>query len=135
MVLYSVWHTTRALTNRTILVSYEKDMKLTVTREQIRAALENLYRTDVEDFTIIPSKPSAIGMRCRSVVSMADLEENRIRNIKALRNLSIALRQRMTLMEGMWAIDNWQRFIEFVDEYNRLPLGGYGSTETKGVLK
>lgn len=113
----------------------ENEMKLTVTREQIRAALEKLYKTDVEDFTIIPAAPSAVGLRCRSVVTRPGLKETSVPNIKRLRSLSEVLHQEMTLMEGKWAVDNWDTFIAFVDEYNRLPLSGYGSGEDRGILK
>jgi len=113
----------------------KNDMRLTVTREQIRAALGKLYKVDVEDFTIIPAAPSAIGIRCRSVVCRPEIADTKISNIKAMRRLATNLRQPMTLMEGKWAVENWDRFIAFVDEYNRLPLGGYGSGDGKGILK
>ncbi len=110
-------------------------MKLTVTREQIRAALEKMFKTEIEDFTIIPSKPSAIGMRCRNVVWRPGDGDTKVGNIKSIRDLSKDLNKTMTLMEGKWALENWDKFLSFVDEYNRLPLGGYGSGDDKGVLK
>jgi hypothetical protein len=112
-----------------------KTVKLTVTREEIRVALEKLYRLPVEDFTIIPSRPSVTGLRCREVVILPGERAAKVPNIKALRELSNKFHPQMTLMEGKWAVENWEKFIAFVDEFNRLPLGGYGSGDEKGILQ
>jgi len=112
-----------------------ESVKLVVTREEIRTALEKLYRKPIEDFTIIPSTPSTVGRRCRSVVCRPELREMKVSNIKSLRDLSGRLQKPITIQEGKWAIENWTQFIAFVDEFNRFPVGGYGSGEGKGILK
>lgn len=112
-----------------------ESVKLVVTREEIRTALEKLYRRPIEDFTIIPSSPSSLGRRVRSVVCRPELKETKVQNIKALRDLSSRLQKPTSLMEGKWALENWIQFLAFVDEFNRFPVAGYGSGDDKGILK
>lgn len=110
-------------------------MIVNVSREQICGLLSNQFKKKVTDFVIINHEPPVIGRACRiAIISPLD-NGLRIGNIKALRNISVMIGTPMTLAEGIWAMDNWQMWIDFVDEHNRLPFGGYGSGDSLGVLK
>jgi hypothetical protein len=110
-------------------------MRVTIRKEEIKAILSAYFRVEVDDFIIGPAEPSAIGKVVRiMVVKPLDISE-KIGNIRALRDISVKLGKPITLQEGNWAMTHWLEWISFVDEYNRLPLSGYGLADTFGKLK
>jgi hypothetical protein len=32
-------------------------------------------------------------------------------------------------------LNNWAKFLEFADVYNRLPVSGFGSEDSRGILR
>jgi hypothetical protein len=110
-------------------------MKVTITREELRQVLTGYFRTEVEDFIIVATKPSEIGEKIRNVVLQPEASVLKMANAKSLRNLAVDLGKPMNLLDTKWALENWSKFIEFVDTYNRLPSGGFGSEERMGVLQ
>jgi hypothetical protein len=110
-------------------------MKVTIRKEEIKAVLSAYFRVEIEDFTIGPTEPSEMGRKVRQVVIRPLDNSIKIGNIKTLRELSFDLGKPMTLQEGNWAMTHWLEWINFIDEYNRLPLGGYATSKEFGQLK
>ena len=110
-------------------------MKVKLTGEELKAILSIHFRCEVTDFTLIDPDPSPLGKYLRqSVLDPLD-KAFFVGNIKSLRRHTAIKGLTMTLMEGRWAIENWDTFIRFVDQYNRLPAMGYGSGDNKGKLR
>jgi hypothetical protein len=110
-------------------------MKVNIRREEIKAILSAYFRVDVDDFTISPNDPSKMGKMVRNVVTKPLDNTGKLGNIRVLREFSDSQRVYMTLQEGKWALEHWLEWISFVDEYNRLPLAGYGSSKAFGKLE
>ncbi len=89
---------------------------------------------EVTDFLIVDPDPSPTGNLFRkSVVNPLD-KTNFVGNIKSVRNTAEGIGKHLTLSEARWAVGNWEVWIRFVDEYNRLPISGYGSGEDRDKL-
>jgi hypothetical protein len=110
-------------------------MKVTLRREEIKAVLTSYFGIEVEEFVIGSSEPSEIGRMARSAVNRPLDPMVKISNIRTIRALSFTLQKPMTLQEANWAITHWLEWIGFVDEYNRLPMPGYGHFKTFGKLE
>lgn len=110
-------------------------MRCAVTREEIRIALENQYRTPVEDFVIVPSKPSAMGNCLRIAMETEEAKTGKYGKVKAFRSICVELKKPVNLPDSRWAVENWHRFLEFVDTYNRLPERGWAQSDPIGYLK
>lgn len=110
-------------------------MKVTIRKEEIKAVLSAYFRMDVDEFTIAPAEPSGLGKRCRAAMNRPLDLSFKIGNIKMLRDISVAIGKPLTLQEGKWALEHWLEWISFIDEYNRLPISGYGSGDGMGILK
>jgi hypothetical protein len=110
-------------------------MRVTIRREELKAILSAHFRMEVDDFIISPTTPSVIGKLVRTMVARPLDNSVKFDNIRALRDVSVKLGKPLTLQEGRWAIEHWIEWIGFIDEYNRLPLSGYGRTETLGKLQ
>lgn len=110
-------------------------MKCALRREEILQILSAHFRSEVEDFIIVPSTPSSLGLRLRNKVNNAAQKSYLVSNVRLLREVATDIGKHITVMEGKWAIENWDRFLEFIDEYNRLPLSGFASGDQKGILK
>lgn len=110
-------------------------MKVTIRKEEIKAVLSAYFRMDVDDFVISPAQPSSLGKRLRGCVNKPFDLSLKFSNIKALRATLDPMGMHLGLQDGKWAMEHWLEFIVFVDEYNRLPLAGYGSNEALGQLK
>lgn len=109
-------------------------MIVRVSREEIRALLSRHLKMPVKDFVIAADSQSIIGRACRAAVHEPLELKFKITNIKALRNVATMIGTPLTLMEGKYALLHWTKWIAFVDEYGRLPHGGYGSGEGFGKL-
>jgi len=110
-------------------------MIVTIRREEIKAVLSAYFRVAVDDFVIGPVNPSELGKRARASVNRPLDNALKIGNIRALRELANGLGHQITLQEAKWALEHWLEWINFVDEYNRLPAEGYASQMTYGQLK
>lgn len=110
-------------------------MKVKLTGEELKAILSTFFRCEVTDFTLIDPDPSPFGKRIRQMVVYPLDKSFFIDNIKSLRKGLVVNGETITLLEGKWAIENWPDFLRFVDQYNRLPISGYGSGDSKGKLR
>ena len=110
-------------------------MKVTIRKEEIKAVLSAFFRMDVDDFEIAPAEPSALGKRLRAAMNRPLDLTLKMSNIKSLRNLGCEIGCHVGLQDGKWALEHWLEFIAFVDEYNRLPMAGYGQGKDQGMLK
>lgn len=110
-------------------------MKVKLTGEELKAILSTHFRCEVTDFTLIDPDPSPLGNLIRSAVVNPLDKSNFVGNIKSLRRSLLVKGETITLLEGRWAIENWPDFLRFVDQYNRLPISGYGSGDSKGKLR
>jgi hypothetical protein len=110
-------------------------MKVTIRRNELLQVLSAYFRIGVDDFVIGPTTISELGKKARIAVNKPLYADLKISNIKALRELSTSLGQPLTLMEGKWALEHWVEWVSFLDEYNRLPEGGYASQMTYGQLR
>jgi hypothetical protein len=116
-------------------VAQPEIMKVKLTSEELKAILSLHFNHEVTGFALIDPDPSPLGKLLRhSVINPLD-KLYFIDNIKSLRKVLICEGKTITLMEGRWAIDNWTEFLQFVDQYNRLPISGYASGEDKGKLR
>ena len=109
-------------------------MKVSIRREEIKAVLSAYFQMEVDDFIISVDEPSLVGKVVRSVVINPLVPGLRMANIKALRALAIDLKNPLGLQDAAWSTQHWLEFIAFVDEYNRLPLAGYGTGKDIGKL-
>jgi hypothetical protein len=110
-------------------------MKIRITREEIRQVLSGYFHTEVEDFIIDATKPSELGNLLRNRLVQPEAQSLRMVNCKALRKIAESLGTPISLADVKWALENWIKWIEFVDVYNRLPVSGYGTEQPKGMLK
>lgn len=110
-------------------------MKVSLTGEEFKAILSTHFRCEVTGFTIVDPDPSPLGKLIREAVINPLDKFFFVSNIKLLRKALTMRGETINLLEARWAIENWQEFLRFVDEYNRLPVSGYGSGESKGKLK
>ncbi len=110
-------------------------MKVTITREELRQVLTGYFRTEVEDFTIVVTRPSEMGLKIREEIKLINVSGVSIVNAKLLRDLAEKNGSPIGLQDTAWALKNWAKFLEFVDTYNRFPERGFGSKESEGVMK
>lgn len=110
-------------------------MNCAVTREEIRVILEKHLRMPVGDFVIVPSKPSAMGNCLRAAMITPAAKEGKYGKVKELRKFFESFKKPINLPDGRWATENWERFIEFVDSYNRLPERGWAQSDPPGYLR
>jgi hypothetical protein len=110
-------------------------MKVRLTSEELLAILSRHLRCEVTGFTIIDPDPSPLGKLLREAVVNPLDKTWFVSNIKLLRKALVIKGEMINLLEARWAIENWPDFLRFVDQYNRLPMSGYGSGESKGKLK
>ena len=110
-------------------------MKIRITREEIRQVLSGYFHTEVEDFIIEATNPSTLGEVLRKQLVQPEAQSLRMVNCKALRNIAESIGTPINLADVKWALENWIKWIEFVDVYNRLPISGYGSNQPKGILR
>ena len=110
-------------------------MKIRITREEIRQVLGGYFHTEVEDFIIDATKPSELGTLLRNRLNQTESQSFQISNYKTLRNIAESIGTPINLSDVKWALENWNKWIEFVDVYNRLPISGYGSNQLKGILR
>ena len=110
-------------------------MKVSITRDEIKQVLSGYFHTEVEDFTITATEPSTLGARLRKEIVRPEISQMRMVNCKALRKIAEELGTHMGLTDVKWALENWEKWIEFIDVYNRLPVSGYGLEQPKGVLR
>jgi hypothetical protein len=110
-------------------------MKIHITREEIQQVLSGYFHTEVEDFIIDVTKPSMLGNRLRKELVQPEIQSLRIINCKSLRKVAESIGTPINLPDIKWALENWTKWIEFVDVYNRLPVSGYGSEQPKGILR
>ena len=110
-------------------------MKIRITREEIRQVLCGYFHTEVEDFIIEATNPSTLGEVFRKQLVQPEAQSLRMVNCKALRNIAESIGTPINLADVKWALENWIKWIEFVDVYNRLPISGYGSNQPKGILR
>ena len=110
-------------------------MKIRITREEIRQVLSGYFHTEVEDFIIDTTKPSTLGEVFRKQLIQPEAQSLRMVNCKALRNIAESIGTPINLADVKWALENWIKWIEFIDVYNRLPISGYGSNQSKGILR
>ena len=109
-------------------------MKVKLTGEELKAILSRHFQCEVTDFTLIDPDTSPLGKYLRKSVIQPLDKIHFIGNIKSLRERVRERGWTMTLMEGKWAVENWLVFLQFVDQFNRLPFAGYGSGDGKGKL-
>jgi hypothetical protein len=110
-------------------------MKVSLTGEEFKAILSAFFKHEVTGFTIIDPDPSPLGKLIREAVVNPLDKLNFVGNIKSLRRTLLCKGETINLLEARWAIDNWPDFLRFVDQYNRLPISGYGSGDEKGKLR
>jgi len=110
-------------------------MIVAVHREEIIGLLSKHLGRAVKDFVITSDSQSVIGKACRAAVHNALNLEFKISNIKALRNVATMIGTPLTLQEGKYALENWIKWISFVDDHNRMPKSGYGTGEGYGKLR
>lgn len=97
--------------------------------------LSTWLKTDVDRVIILSSPPSALGTTLRNLIA-GPLDKTRlIVNIKTLRNWAADNKARLTLQDGKWALENWHEFLEFVDEFNRLPIAGFATKDGPVILR
>jgi hypothetical protein len=110
-------------------------MKVSLTGEEFKAILSCHMRCEVTGFTIVDPDPSPLGNLIRGAVVNPLDKSFFVSNLKLLRRALIMRGDMINLLEARWAIENWLDFLRFVDQYNRLPISGYGSGDEKGKLK
>lgn len=110
-------------------------MQIRITREELKQALSGYFHTEVEDFTIVATAPSVLGIRLRKELVQPEAQALRMVNCKSLRKIAESIGTPINLPDVKWALENWTKWIEFIDVYNRLPVSGYGSDQPKGILR
>lgn len=109
-------------------------MEVKLTGEEFCKILTKHYGIEVDGFVILNADPSPKGKIIRQSID-SPLDKSRlVSNIKRLKRVYEGFGKYLTLAEAKWAIENWERFIDFIDRTNRLPQPGFGSGENKGVL-
>lgn len=132
-IAYRRYH--NGIDNAWILGITLESMNCAVTREEIRVILEQHLRMPVGDFVIVPSKPSAMGNCVRLAINHPDAAMGKYGKVRALRQICAELKKPLTLPDSRWALENWERFIEFIDTYNRLPERGWSQSDPPGYLR
>ena len=111
-------------------------MKVKLTSEELKGILSRHFSCEVTEFEVVAPDISPLGKKFRESITYPLLDKNNfVGNIKAIRRCVRDIGGIMTLVEAKWVIENWMKFLQFVDEYNRLPAFGYGSGERKGILE
>lgn len=89
---------------------------------------------EVTDFEIVPPDPSPLGKYLRQAVREPLDKIYFVGNIKSLRVMVNELGKGISLCDARWAIEHWPQWIQFIDQFNRLPENGYGTKEGNGKL-
>lgn len=129
------WRYHNGIGNDCIVCTNLERMRCAVNREELRAILSKHFNMEVEDFVIVPAKPSPMGQCIRGVLTNPVKGGAMVPNIRALRSMCAELKHPINIPDARWAIENFDRYIEFVDVYNRLPESGFGFGDAKGLLK
>lgn len=109
-------------------------MKVKLTGEELKAILSSFFKCEVTDFTLIDPDPSPLGKFLRERITRPLDKTWFVTNIKVLRKIMEVRGDTMNLTDARWAIENWPEFLRFIDQYNRVPFSGYGSSNSKGKL-
>src|ERR1035437_3654096 len=105
-------------------------MKIQITKPQLLAILSQHFNATVEDVTITGSGMADIILA--EINSLDYKGSQKIAAIKHLRELTIDRNwntgNNMSLVDAKWAIENFSRFMDFVQKKDRLPEYGYSET-------
>ena len=106
-------------------------MKVTLTKPELLNIIAKYLRVKVEDFELVaePTPLPEIVPTLREAVESVSYRGTA--KIQAIKNLRMVASQFMPnkgeqfgLADAKWAVENWEKFIAFVVENNRLPLSG-----------
>lgn len=102
--------------------------------EEFIYMLEHHLGHSVSGFVITNPDPSPTGKIMRQAIVHPLDKTNFIDNVKSLRESVKSVGRYLMLADARWALENWEQWLHFVDKYNRLPVGGYGSGDDRGKL-
>ena len=110
-------------------------MKISITKEEIKAILSAHFGVRVENFDIVESEPLKLVDKIKEAITSPLDKLQKSVNIGKLMILSEKLKQPMIYSDAKWAIDNWPEWIAFVDRYNFIPISGYYNPGRLGQLE
>lgn len=103
-------------------------MKIEITYSELCAILSRSFNCTVESINIING--TTLAQKCIAAVTKLNYKGNeKISAIKALREVFPCNEPNRSstlgLAEAKWAVENWEKWIEFVKQNNRVPANGY----------
>lgn len=103
-------------------------MKIEITHAELCAILSRTLNCTVESVNVIDGKDLA--QKCIDAVTKLNYKGNeKISAVKALRAVFPCNEPNristLGLAEAKWAVENWEKWIEFVKQNNRAPIGEY----------
>lgn len=105
-------------------------MRISVTKRELQSILSSHFKTNVTEVEIDGGNPDIVSMLKQKIGLVID-PVNKIQSIKELRTITAIdpkiFNYVLGLAEAKWAVENWARFLNFVEKNGRIPHSGFSN--------